>query len=209
MDGLRLVELIDENLVVKPVLFNIKNFSRLNEKSKLYYYSFNESQVDLGEGFWPFLHPYDEKGNLVAIYSEGFHENSFDYYGKIIKNVFENLNKIYGNEFKDYQDFKKVRDFYEFEYEHVFSIKGENSKYYSESENEAYQELNLCKNYENSLELIKSNLSKSKIYSKYFWEVYQTVETLKEKDKKISDLKECNSYLLKLYDLENFIPKLF
>jgi hypothetical protein len=207
MGVVKLVELINESLVVKPVFFNLKNFFSLNQDPILEYYSFNDVQSSLGEYFKFFLCSYD-KNIEVKLKGKKLQMDSLSYRSLVFENIFENLNKFYGNHFKDLEELEKVSTLYEFEYDNIFSIKGFNSKSYSRIEKDIFDELNLCKQYNESMFFVEKNLLNSKISSKYFFEVEETVSWLKEESRNIQDLKSCNSYLLKLYGLKEFIPKL-
>jgi len=206
MGAVKLVEMMDEDLIVKPVFFNLKNFLVLNNNPVLHYYSFNQVQANLKDHFKFFLST--DEDFEVKLKGENLHMDSFSYHSLILENIFENLNKLYGNRFKDLDELEKVSIFYEFEYDDVFSTRGFNSKDYSKIEKEVFDELHLCKQYKDSISLIEKNLSNSKIYSQYFGEVEENVFWLREEGKKIKDLKSCNAYMLKMYGLKELIPRL-
>jgi hypothetical protein len=208
MSVVKLVELINKNLQIKPVFFDLKNFFGLDKNPFLHYYSFNKFQSMLGEYFKFFISSSGDENIRVKLEGEKLHMDSFSYYSLVLENIFEKLKELYGNRFNNFSELEKVSQMYEFEYEHISSIKGFNVKNYSKTEKEIFDEMSLCKQYKESMKLIEINLSKSKIYSQYFSEVDETIGWLREKGNKIKDLKNCNSYLLNLYGLKEFIPKL-
>jgi hypothetical protein len=204
----RLVELLDKDLNVKPVFFGLKEFYQFAPDSKIYYYSFNENQIKLGSDFKYFLNP---KDNIETrhIYSPGLHMDSGSYYGLIIQEIINNLNNDQGHNFKDFKDLQDNYAYIELEYESLHGKRFIDDRYYSDFENEILNKYNSCKKFILSMAIIHQNFSKTKIYSKYFSEVEKEIESFREiLGDELNEVKACNNYLLKLYGLESFISEL-
>jgi len=206
MDIVKLVELVDENLNIKPTFFELKEFYKFSSNSVLYYYSFNQDQVNLGENFKYFLNP--KKGDeKIFMDSPSFHMNSFNYYALIVEEMINNLNKDQSKNFKNFKNLQESYSFFEYESKYLFGKRNINGEDYSGSENEILMKYNSCKKFILSMAIIHQNFLKTKIYSKYFEEVEDEINSLKKVGNKIRNINKCNNYLLKLYGLENFILK--